>query len=123
MERAMTLKLWTLLAAAALALTANAAMAADAQVQKPIQAHVAQATHARSGTHYASGGGSRDLSGVSYPPKYYESLNYNMGQIGQFLQSVANGTPMPQAELQLARNVARWRAAHHIGGTYYFSDE
>ena len=119
----MTSKLSTTLVASAFMLTANVAMAANIQVHKPTQTHVAQVSHARSNTAYAPGGGGRDLMGVSYPPKYYESLNYNMGQIGQFLQSVTNGTPMPEAELQLARNVARWRAAHHIGGTYYFSDD
>jgi hypothetical protein len=126
MERAMTSKLCTIPVAVALALAANAAMAANTQVHKPVQTHVTHVAHAglaRSGMHYASGAGSRYLPGVSYPPKYYESLNYGIGQIGQFLQSVANGTPMPSTEIQLARNIARWRAAHHIGGTYYFSDE
>ena len=98
----------TILVGSALALTANAAMAANIQVHKPIQAYV---------------GGGGYFAGVQYPPQYYASLNYNMGQIGQFLQSVANGVPMPNAELQLAHNVASWRAAHHIGGTYYFPDE
>jgi hypothetical protein len=126
MECAMTSKLCTILVASALALTANAALAANAQGHKPVQAHVthvAHVSHARTGTHYASGGGNQYFPGISYPPAYYASLNYSIGQIGQFLQSVRNGVPMPYAEMQLARNVARWRAAHHIGGTYYFSDE
>ena len=103
----------------------NAAMAAASQVQGSTTTHVAthisahvsnvaRARNVRPGADYAA------VSG-NYPPQYYASLNYTFSQIGQFMQSVTSGVPMPEAELQLARNVARWRAAHHIGGTYYFS--
>jgi hypothetical protein len=93
--------------AASLALTANAATAAGTKVHQPTTGHVT-----RPRNDYASG---------NYPPAYYASLNYIGGQLAQFTQSLANGAPMPYAQLQLARKVGRWRDAHHLGGTYVFS--